>query len=124
MNIWDVGGQKSIRAFWRNYFDTTDGLAWVVDSSDIHRLNDCKIELHKLLSEDRLSGASLLVIANKQDVPGAVNPKEISKLLNIEEISQKRHCAIFACSAFDPKSVSNSMNWLIRDIGNRIYSVR
>lgn len=124
VNIWDVGGQRSIRAFWRNYFDTTDGLVWVVDSSDTHRLEDCKSELHKLLSEDRLSGASLLVIANKQDVPGAASPAEISRILNVEEISHKRHCAIFACSAFDAKSVSDSINWIIHDIGSRIYTLR
>lgn len=124
MNIWDVGGQKSIRAFWRNYFDTTDGLAWVVDSSDLHRLSDCREELHKLLSEDRLAGASLLVIANKQDVPGAATPLEISKLLNVEEISMKRHCAIFGCSAFDASSVSESVNWIIHDIGDRIHRLR
>lgn len=29
LNIWDVGGQKSIRPFWRNYFEQTDGIVWV-----------------------------------------------------------------------------------------------
>eukprot|EP01032_Pedospumella_encystans_P039016 gene39016-44232_t len=26
LNIWDVGGQKSIRPYWKNYFDTTDAI--------------------------------------------------------------------------------------------------
>ena len=34
LNVWDVGGQKTIRTYWRNYFETTDGLIWVVDSAD------------------------------------------------------------------------------------------
>lgn len=52
LNIWDVGGQKTIRSYWRNYFEQTDGLVWVVDSSDLRRLDDCKSELDNLLKEE------------------------------------------------------------------------
>lgn len=38
VNIWDVGGQKTLRSYWRNYFEQTDGLVWVVDSADKVRL--------------------------------------------------------------------------------------
>lgn len=50
--MWDVGGQKSLRSYWRNYFESTDGLVWVVDSADRMRLADCKRELHNLLVEE------------------------------------------------------------------------
>ena len=26
LNVWDIGGQKSIRPYWRNYYDQTDAL--------------------------------------------------------------------------------------------------
>jgi ADP-ribosylation factor-like protein 2 len=52
LNIWDVGGQKSLRSYWRNYFESTDGVIWVVDSSDRLRIMDCKNELHALLLEE------------------------------------------------------------------------
>ena len=53
LNIWDVGGQKSIRSYWRNYFEKTDGLVWVVDSADRkERLDDCRAELAALLLEE------------------------------------------------------------------------
>lgn len=52
LNIWDVGGQKSLRSYWRNYFESTDGLIWVVDSADKRRLEDCAHELHELLIEE------------------------------------------------------------------------
>ena len=53
LNIWDVGGQKSLRSsHWRNYFESTDGLIWVVDSADRRRLADCKEELKGLLLEE------------------------------------------------------------------------
>lgn len=52
MNIWDIGGQKTIRSYWRNYFEQTEGLVWVVDSSDVRRLDDCRMELENLLKEE------------------------------------------------------------------------
>jgi ADP-ribosylation factor-like protein 2 len=42
LNIWDVGGQKTLRPYWRNYYEKTDGLVWVVDSADLARLEDCR----------------------------------------------------------------------------------
>ena len=54
LNVWDVGGQTTIRSYWRNYFEQTDGLIWVVDSGDKMRLLDCKRELHQLLLQERL----------------------------------------------------------------------
>lgn len=52
LNIWDVGGQKSLRSYWRNYFESTDGLVWVVDSADRLRMDDCRQELSVLLQEE------------------------------------------------------------------------
>eukprot|EP00887_Chlorella_sp_A99_P001573 scaffold8.g1573.t1 len=82
--IWDVGGQRSLRAYWRNYFESTDVLAWVVDSADARRMADCAQaggrELQRLLQEERLAGATLLVLANKQDVAGALPPQRIQEV--------------------------------------------
>jgi ADP-ribosylation factor-like protein 2 len=82
LNVWDVGGQKSLRSYWRNYFEQTDGLIWVVDSADRRRMLDCQQELKQLLVEERLSGATLLVFANKQDLPGSFKAEEIKEVSN------------------------------------------
>lgn len=58
LNIWDVGGQKTLRSYWRNYYEQTDGLVWVVDSADVRRLEDCAAELHKLLQVTQRSDTS------------------------------------------------------------------
>jgi ADP-ribosylation factor-like protein 2 len=83
LNVWDVGGQRSLRPYWRNYFERTDGVVWVVDSSDLARLRDARHELESLLKEERLAGATLLVLANKQDVEGALGLEEISAALGL-----------------------------------------
>lgn len=56
INFWDVGGQRTVRSYWRNYFEKTDGLIWVVDSSDKGRLQDCKKELFELIQQEKLVG--------------------------------------------------------------------
>ena len=79
LNIWDVGGQKSLRSYWRNYFEQTDAMIWVVDSADLWRLEDCKKELHNLLKQERLAGATLLILANKQDQGNALSGQKIEE---------------------------------------------
>ena len=48
----DVGGQKTLRSYWRNYFEKTDALIWVVDATDRLRIQDCRDELQGLLLEE------------------------------------------------------------------------
>jgi len=48
----DVGGQKTLRSYWRNYFEKTDVLIWVVDATDRFRLENCAEELAGLLQQE------------------------------------------------------------------------
>lgn len=54
----DVGGQKTLRSYWRNYFEKTDALIWVVDATDRERISDCRDELAGLLLEEVSATAS------------------------------------------------------------------
>lgn len=123
LNIWDVGGQRTIRAYWRNYFEQTDGLIWVVDSSDRERLQMCREELMKLLQQEKLMGASLVIFANKQDLGGALSLEEIRDVLGLETEAnfEKRHWSIFACSAVTGEGLSRGIDWIVDDIANRIF---
>ncbi|GAN02245.1 ADP-ribosylation factor family-domain-containing protein [Mucor lusitanicus] len=120
LNIWDVGGQKSIRSYWRNYFEQTDALVWVVDSADRLRLMDCKRELAQLLQEERLAGATLLVFANKQDIAGALTEIEIKNALGLDDI-KSHHWAILPCSAVTGDNLLKGMDWVVNDVASRIY---
>merc|ERR1712072_501182 len=64
-NVWDVGGQDKIRLLWRHYYTNTQGLIYVVDSNDRDRIDENREELHKMLAEEELKDAVLLVFANK-----------------------------------------------------------
>mmetsp|Transcript_30078 Transcript_30078/g.49934 ORF Transcript_30078/g.49934 Transcript_30078/m.49934 type:complete len:188 (-) Transcript_30078:279-842(-) len=124
LHLWDIGGQSSIRAYWRNYFEQTDGLIFVVDSTDPHRLQLVKEELQSLLQQERLAGATLLVLANKQDIKeGCLTESEIADALELKEGIQykNRHWAIYGCSAFTGQGLEQAMDWLVQDIQSRIF---
>jgi ADP-ribosylation factor-like protein 2 len=123
LNVWDVGGQQTIRSYWRNYFEATDGLIWVVDSADRRRLEVCRQELHALLQQEKLAGASLLVFANKQDLQGAPSPGEIALTLGLEDeaFAKGRHWTIVGCSAMTGDGLEHGVGWMVRDIASRIF---
>jgi ADP-ribosylation factor-like protein 2 len=120
LNVWDVGGQSTIRSYWRNYFEKTDGLVWVVDSGDKMRLEDCRRELQLLLLQERLAGATLLVFCNKQDLKGALSIEEVKHYLRLEEITT-RHWAVVPCSAVSGDGLLTGVDWIVKDIAGRIF---
>ncbi|KAF8849012.1 ARF/SAR superfamily [Acephala macrosclerotiorum] len=120
LNIWDVGGQKTLRSYWRNYFEKTDALIWVVDATDRLRIEDCREELHGLLQEERLSGASLLVFANKTDVNGCMDEEEIRVGLQLDAIkTHKWH--IVRCSAITGANLQEGLAWVVQDAKARLF---
>jgi len=121
LNLWDVGGQKSIRTYWRNYFESTDGIIWVVDSVDRWRLEECRAQLHDLLGQEKLAGASLLIFANKQDLGGALSFEEIAKVLQLDESTMAgHHWSILGCSAITGSGLIQGFDWIVSDIASRI----
>lgn len=115
------------------------------------RLQDCKKELHDLLKQEKLAGtharstmsnasfplsitwhletgsslfhagATLLVFANKQDLPGALGKEDIAKILELSVIGESRHWRIEACSAVTGKGLVEGVDWLVTDVASRIF---
>jgi ADP-ribosylation factor-like protein 3 len=116
LNVWDIGGQKTIRPYWRNYYDNTDALVYVIDSSDKRRMEECGAELSELLSEEKLAGVPLLVFANKQDLLHAKTAEEITTLMNLHVVTS-RPWQIQACSAKTGDGLHEGMEWVVQQIG-------
>ena len=45
LNVWDIGGQKHIRPYWKNYYANTQAIVYMVDSADKRRADECAEEL-------------------------------------------------------------------------------
>uniref|UniRef100_A0A8C3QX88 ADP-ribosylation factor-like protein 3 n=1 Tax=Cyanoderma ruficeps TaxID=181631 RepID=A0A8C3QX88_9PASS len=104
LNVWDIGGQRKIRPYWRNYFENTDILIYVIDSADRKRFEETGQELAELLDEEKLSGVPVLIFANKQDLLTAAPASEIAEGLNLHTI-RDRVWQIQSCSALSGEGV-------------------
>ena len=66
LNIWDIGGQEAIRTYWENYYDRTDGLVFVVDSSDDYRLDKTTSVFKIILSEPKMAKVVVETVSKNQ----------------------------------------------------------
>ncbi|KAI9741740.1 MAG: hypothetical protein M1834_000126 [Cirrosporium novae-zelandiae] len=123
LNIWDVGGQKTLRSYWRNYFEKTDALIWVVDATDRLRIDDCREELAGLLLEERLMGASLLIFLNKTDVQGCMNEEDIQEGMQGLKLDNIRthKWAIFSSSAVTGFNLKEGLGWVVQDAKDKLF---
>lgn len=116
--MWDLGGQSSIRPYWRCYYPNTDAIIFVVDSVDIERLEIAKTELFAMLDEEDLKDAILLVMANKQDMKGALNASQLSEVMGLASI-KNRQWSIQETSATMGKGLFEGFDWLVQVIQSR-----
>ncbi|KAK4526515.1 hypothetical protein GAYE_SCF25G4431 [Galdieria yellowstonensis] len=109
--VWDLGGQDSLREAWQTYFVNTQAIIFVVDSCDRERFDLSRKELLRVLRMENLSKAVLLVFANKQDLKQAASAAEISESLGLYDI--KTHSwTIQPCSAVTGEGLLEGMEWI------------
>jgi len=113
--VWDVGGQDKIRPLWRHYFQNTQGLIFVVDSADRERISESAEELQKMLGEDELRDAILLVFANKQDLPNAMAASELTDKLGLNSLRGKRWYIQSTC-ATQGQGLYEGLDWMSNEI--------
>jgi ADP-ribosylation factor protein 1 len=124
--VWDVGGQEKIRPLWRYYYQNVDGIIFVVDSNDRQRVGDgngydddnAKVELHRMLAEDELRDAALLVMANKQDLSQALSVSEITDKLQLNRL-KNRQWYIQGTSARSGDGLYEGLDWLSQTLTKR-----
>ncbi|RWS20105.1 ADP-ribosylation factor-like protein 2 [Leptotrombidium deliense] len=119
-NIYDLEHKGYCK---QNYFESTDGLIWVIDSADKSRFEDCRNELFQLIQEEQLAGASLLVFANKQDLDGSLKCDEIADFLHLSTIKTS-HWKILPCSAYTGDNLLEGIDWILDDISHRIFTLQ
>ncbi|GBG26783.1 ADP-ribosylation factor [Hondaea fermentalgiana] len=107
-----------IRPLWRHYYQNTQGLIFVVDSNDRDRIEPAREELHKMLNEDELRDAVVLVFANKQDLPNAMTAAEVTDKLGLHSL-RSRNWYIQATCATTGDGLYEGLDWLSATLKNR-----
>ncbi|XP_040054140.1 ADP-ribosylation factor-like protein 3 [Gasterosteus aculeatus] len=115
LNVWDIGGQPKVRPYWKNYFENTDVLIYVIDSSDRKTLEETSLELFELLEEEKLAAVPLLIFANKQDLATATPTSELVECLHLHTI-RDRMWQLQACSAVTAQGLQDGMTWVCKNI--------
>jgi small GTP-binding protein len=113
--VWDVGGQDKIRPLWRHYYQNTQGVIFVVDSNDRERISEAAEELQKMLREDELREAAVLVLANKQDLPNAMSVAEVTDKLGLHSM-RNRKWYIQATCATSGDGLYEGLDWLAHTV--------
>ena len=124
--VWDVGGQDKIRPLWRHYYQNTQGIIFVVDPNDRERIDadssaeqkSAREELQRMLVEDDLRDAVLLVFANKQDLPNALSVNEVTERLGLNSV-RNRQWYVQACCATTGDGLYEGLDWLSDTLSKR-----
>jgi len=116
--VWDVGGQDKIRPLWRHYYQNTQGLIFVVDSNDRDRVTEARDELMKMLQEDEMREAILLVFCNKQDLPNAMSAAEVTEKLQLNTL-RNRQWYIQSTCATSGDGLFEGFDWLTAAVGKK-----
>ncbi|XP_011770129.1 ADP-ribosylation factor-like protein 13A [Macaca nemestrina] len=121
LSIYDLNGDLKGREAWPNYYAQAHGLVFVLDSSDIRRMQEVKIILTHLLSDKRVAGKPILLLANKQDKKKALMPCDIIDYLLLKKLvkENKCPCRVEPCSAIrnlerrNHQPIVEGLRWLL-----------
>ncbi|KAL0075768.1 ADP-ribosylation factor family-domain-containing protein [Phycomyces blakesleeanus] len=114
INFWDLGGQRDLHSIWERYYTECHAIVFVVDSTDKKRLEECKDTFEKMITNDRVEGVPILMLANKQDLSGALRVEEIKEVFN--KIAVKlgaRDSRVLPISALEGNGVKDAIDWLV-----------
>jgi small GTP-binding protein len=112
LQVWDVGGQRKIRALWHHYHSGSKALIFVVDSGDRDRVSEVKEELWSLMTSEELGHVPVLVFANKQDMPRAIKPAALAEALDLHKLPATRAWHVQPCTAVSGDGLFDGLEWL------------
>lgn len=110
--FWDLGGQVGLRTIWEKYYEEAHAVIYVIDAACPSRFEDSKSALEKVLRHQDLLGAPLLILANKQDLGGAVSAEELARYLDLKELDERPHMFEAVC-AYDGMGIKDGVDWLV-----------
>lgn len=114
-NVWDVGGQDRIKPLWRHYYADTQGLVFVVDCGDRERIDEAREELHRVIKDTEMRECIILVLANKQDIPDAMDTHEIQEKLGLTRLRDRNWHVQLTC-ATTGEGLREGLTWLMSNV--------
>merc|ERR1712224_651950 len=82
--------------------------------ADPERFEEAQKEIKKMLDEPLLAEVTLLILANKQDLPRAVTSAKLTDALNLRESKQK--WKVQGCCATTGDGLFDGLDWLAKEL--------
>ena len=120
MTVWDIGGQDLLRKLWRHYYTNVDGIIFIVDSNDRERIDLAATELFNVLQDEELKGSSVLVYANKQDLPNSMDTSEVVERIGMHNM-RGRDWHVQSCTATTGDGLWEGLDWLNDTLQSKRY---
>ncbi|KAJ3414079.1 ADP-ribosylation factor-like protein 8B [Chytridiales sp. JEL 0842] len=117
MKLWDLGGQARFRSMWERYCRGVNAIVFVLDSADLSKIPAARIELHTLLGKPQLASIPVLVLGNKNDLPGALTVEQVIDQLGLKNITN-REVSCYSISAKNSVNIDLTLQWLMRKAGS------
>lgn len=121
IKLWDIGGQPRFRPMWERYCRGVNSIVYVVDASDPSTFEASKQCLQDLISKPALERIPLLVLANKNDLPGAADQNAVSAALGLPSITD-REVTCYSISAKRCTNIDATLKWLTAHAGKKVNS--
>ncbi|KAF9425678.1 ADP-ribosylation factor-like protein 8B [Podila epigama] len=113
MKLWDIGGQPRFRSMWERYCRGVNAIVFVIDAADHDKIDAARTELRNLLDKPLLATIPLLVLGNKNDLPGALTVDQIIEVMNLKQIAS-REVSCYSISAKNQVNIDITLQWLIK----------
>ena len=125
LKFWDLGGQRSLRSMWSRYFTSCHGIIFIIDSTDTERFQECYDTLmeitHDLSWTNQENNAAemvnvpILILANKQDLPEAVDLVALKTGVFIRLVSELEatDSKLLPVSVLENQGLVESLEWLV-----------
>lgn len=124
LKFWDLGGQKSLRSMWSRYFKQCHGIIFIIDSTDTERFQECYETLIDIANDDSwideeangsMVNVPILMLANKQDLPQAVDLVSLKTGVFIKLVSELEatDSKLLPVSVLENQGLKESLEWLV-----------
>lgn len=119
LKAFDIGGH--VRPIWKSYYPNVHGVVFVVDGACRERSAEVKATWDEMTAHEYVQGKPILVVANKQDLEGAMTADELCELLGIGGGDGALAIRAVTCCATQDKMLKKTqmgegMRWLLGSI--------
>ena len=106
-----LDGHDIFRTLWKTYYKNTNGVIFVVDANDRDTIEDAADVLKQIMEDEELKNSCLLILANKQDLNGALAPNEVTEKLRMGQFRGRQWLVQGTC-ATTGEGLKNGLDWM------------